>query len=72
MLRPIRAAARDVLVVDQTRPDVPLTVVRVAAPGLRHFRPRFAPGRLYTVPVALGWQPSPLSETALSPPPPFC
>ncbi|WP_425043521.1 YcaO-like family protein [Primorskyibacter sp. S87] len=41
---------------DQSRPDVPLRVVRMIVPGLRHFRPRFAPGRLDTVPDALGWR----------------
>lgn len=40
---------------DQSRPDVPLPVVRMIVPGLRHFRPRFAPGRLYTLPQRLGW-----------------
>ncbi|MFK7836333.1 MAG: YcaO-like family protein [Sulfitobacter sp.] len=42
---------------DQSRPDVPLPVVRMIVPGLRHFRPRFAPGRLDDVPHALGWRP---------------
>lgn len=39
---------------DMTRPDIGLPVVRVVVPGLRHFWKRFAPGRLYTVPVELG------------------
>ncbi len=39
---------------DQTRPDIGIPVVRVVVPGLRHFWARFAPGRLYDVPVALG------------------
>ncbi len=51
----VAAAVGDVLVVNQTRGDVPLDVVKVVAPGLRHFWPRFAPGRLYDVPEALGW-----------------
>jgi ribosomal protein S12 methylthiotransferase accessory factor len=46
----------ETLVLDQTRKDVGLPVVRVIVPGLRHFWPRFAPGRLYDVPVALGWR----------------
>ncbi len=37
----------EVLALDQTRPDVQLRVGRVIVPGLRHFWPRFAPGRLY-------------------------
>ena len=35
----------EVLVLDQTRPDVGLPVVRVVVPGLRHFWARFGPGR---------------------------
>ncbi|MEV4565107.1 TOMM precursor leader peptide-binding protein [Nonomuraea sp. NPDC049419] len=44
----------DVLVLDQTRPDIGMPVVKVTVPGLRHFWARFAPGRLYDVPVRLG------------------
>ena len=29
--------------------------MRTWAPGLRHFWNRFAPGRLYDVPPAIGW-----------------
>ncbi|MCL2108766.1 MAG: TOMM precursor leader peptide-binding protein [Oscillospiraceae bacterium] len=39
---------------DMTKPDIGMPVVRVVVPGLRHFWKRFAPGRLYTVPVELG------------------
>jgi ribosomal protein S12 methylthiotransferase accessory factor len=64
-----RLAAKDieVLVLDQTRPDVGLPVVRVVAPGLRHFWARFGPGRLYDVPVQQGWIRRPLDETELNP-----
>ena len=61
----VEVAARaglDFLVVDQTRPDVGVPVVRVLAPGLRHFYKRFAPGRLYDVPVRMGLLDKPLSE----------
>jgi ribosomal protein S12 methylthiotransferase accessory factor len=57
----------EVLVLDQTREDVGLPVVKVIVPGLRHFRPRFAPGRLYDVPPRLGWQERPLEEEELNP-----
>jgi oxazoline/thiazoline synthase len=57
----------EVFVLDQTRPDVNFPVVRVVAPGLRHFWPRFAPGRLYDVPVGEGWLSRPLSEDELNP-----
>jgi bacteriocin biosynthesis cyclodehydratase domain-containing protein len=49
-----RRAGLEVLVLDQTRPDIGMPVVKVIVPGLRHFWARFAPGRLYDVPVRLG------------------
>ncbi len=55
------------LVLDQTRPDVGLPVARTIVPGLRHFWPRFAPGRLYDVPVAEGWIEEPVAEEDLNP-----
>lgn len=61
----------EVLALDQTRGDGRLPVVRVIAPGLRHFWGRFAPGRLYDVPVRLGWQAMPTPETDLNPLPMF-
>lgn len=57
----------EVLVLDQTRSDVGLPVVRVIMPGMRHFWARLAPGRLYDVPVALGWLPAALSEEQMNP-----
>jgi ribosomal protein S12 methylthiotransferase accessory factor len=57
----------EMLVLDQTRPDIGLPVVKVIVPGLRHFWARFAPGRLYDVPVQLGWLPQPLREEELNP-----
>lgn len=57
----------ETLVLDQTRPDVGLCAVKVVVPGLRHFWPRFGPGRLYEVPVRLGWLPAPLTESQLNP-----
>ena len=61
----------EVLVLDQTRPDIELPVFKVVVPGLRHFWPRFAPGRLYEVPAELGWLSSPLTEEELNPIPVF-
>jgi ribosomal protein S12 methylthiotransferase accessory factor len=60
-------AGHDFLVLDQTRPDVAVPVVRVLAPGLRHFYKRFAPGRLYDVPVRMGLLDKPLREDELTP-----
>jgi ribosomal protein S12 methylthiotransferase accessory factor len=62
-----RQAGLDFLVLDQTRPDIDVPVVRVVVPGLRHFYRRFAPGRLYDVPVKLGWCDRALSEHNLNP-----
>jgi oxazoline/thiazoline synthase len=57
----------EVLVLDQTRPDVGFPVVRVVAPGLRHFWARFGPGRLYDVPLSEGWLARSFSEEELNP-----
>jgi bacteriocin biosynthesis cyclodehydratase domain-containing protein len=57
----------DFLVLDQTRPDIEVPVIRVIVPGLRHFYRRFGPGRLYDVPVKLGWLENPLKEDELNP-----
>jgi thiazole/oxazole-forming peptide maturase SagD family component len=65
-----RRAGLDFLVLNQTRPDVEVPVVRVIVPGLRHFYQRFAPGRLYEVPVKLGLRDRPLPESELTPFPP--
>jgi oxazoline/thiazoline synthase len=60
-------AGHDFMVLDQTRVDVEVPVVRVIVPGLRHFYRRFAPGRLYDVPVKLGLLDRPLPESELTP-----
>ena len=62
-----KRAGLDFLVLDQTRPDIEVPVVRVIVPGLRHFYRRLAPGRLYDVPVKLGWRDRPLAENELNP-----
>jgi ribosomal protein S12 methylthiotransferase accessory factor len=63
----VEHAGMEMLVLDQTRPEVGLPVAKVIVPGLRHFWPRFAPGRLYDVPVQLGWLSRPLAEHELNP-----
>jgi oxazoline/thiazoline synthase len=63
----LRRNGLETLVVDQTREEIGLPVVKVIVPGLRHFRPRFAPGRLYDVPPRLGWTERALKETELNP-----
>jgi ribosomal protein S12 methylthiotransferase accessory factor len=63
----IEGRGLEVMVLDQTRPDVGLPVVKVVVPGMRHFWPRFGPGRLYDVPVTLGLHEHPLAESELNP-----
>jgi oxazoline/thiazoline synthase len=66
-VRLAKEAGLDFLVLDQTRPDIEVPVVRVIVPGLRHFYRRFGPGRLYDIPVKLGLRDRPLSEGELNP-----
>jgi ribosomal protein S12 methylthiotransferase accessory factor len=65
----VEAKGLELLVLDQSRPDLGLAVVKVVVPGLRFFWPRLAPGRLYEVPVRLGWLQRPLAEEELNPTP---
>ena len=58
----VEARGMEFLVLDQTRPDIGMPVVRVIVPGMRHYWQRFAPGRLYDVPVEMGWREHPLVE----------
>ncbi|KRV47777.1 hypothetical protein AQ490_05225 [Wenjunlia vitaminophila] len=67
----VRAHGLELLVLDQTRADIGLPVVKVVVPGLRHFRARFAPGRLYDAPVRLGRLASPRAYEELNPVPMF-
>jgi thiazole/oxazole-forming peptide maturase SagD family component len=57
------------LAVDLTRAAIGVAVMRVIVPGLRPMAPRFAAGRLYDVPVKLGWHARPLSRQDLNPVP---
>ena len=65
----VEAKGMEFLVLDQTRPDIGMPVARVIVPGLRHFWERFAPGRVYDVPVDMGWRESALEEADLNPVP---
>ncbi len=64
----VEAKGMEMLVLDLTRADAGMPVAKVIVPGLRHFWARFAPGRLYDVPVAMGWLERPLAEEELNPP----
>lgn len=57
----------ETIVINQTRPEIELAVAKVVTPGLRHFWRRAAPGRLYDIPVKLGWTSHALSEDELNP-----
>lgn len=63
----IELADVEPMYVDLTRPEIGIPVVRAIAPGLRHFWARFAPGRLYDVPLAMGWTGHKLREEDLNP-----
>ncbi|MDQ6606870.1 MAG: YcaO-like family protein, partial [Actinomycetota bacterium] len=63
----LERSGHEVLVLDQTRPDIDLAVAKVMVPGLRHFWRRLGPGRLYEVPVAMGWRSHPQAEADLNP-----
>lgn len=71
LIAQLEAAGHEVLVLDQTRPDIGLPVVKMVVPGLRHFWARFAPGRLFEVPLKQGWLAEAKSETDLNPTPMF-
>lgn len=51
---------------DISPPEVRFNVVKMIAPSLRHFWRRTAPGRLYDVPVKMGWLDKPLTEVQLN------
>ena len=57
----------EMLVLDQTRENMGMPVVKVVVPGMRGWWARFAPGRLYTLPVQLGWLAAPKAEAELNP-----
>ena len=57
----------ETFVLNQTRSDVGLAVVKVIVPGMRQFWPRFGKGRLYDIPVQMGWLKKPLYENELNP-----
>jgi thiazole/oxazole-forming peptide maturase SagD family component len=56
----------ELLRIDLSRKALGVPVVRVIVPGLRPLKARFAPGRLYDVPLQLGWRRNPLTEKDLN------
>jgi len=57
----------ETIVLDHSRPDIPLRTVKVVVPGLCHIWPELGNPRLYSVPVAMGWRGAPHSESDLNP-----
>jgi oxazoline/thiazoline synthase len=66
-VRTARDAGLEVIVLDQTRPDLAQPVVKVIVPGMRHFWRRLGPGRLYDVPVRTGRLATARSEAEMNP-----
>ena len=62
----VESKGLEFLVLDQTRLDIGMPVVRVIVPGMRHFWARFAPGRLYDVPMKMGRRDERLLESELN------
>lgn len=67
----VRGKGMDLLVLDQSRPDLGLPVTKVVVPGLRHFWARYGSGRLFDVPVRLGRLAEPTPYDQLNPVPLF-
>ena len=63
----VEARGMEMLVLDQSRPDIGLKVVRVIVPGMRSHARRLGDGRLYDVPTRMGWLTEPLQEHQLNP-----
>lgn len=57
----------ETIVLNYTRPDIAFPTVKVIVPGLRHFWKRLGEGRLYTVPVEMGWLERPNRENEMNP-----
>jgi ribosomal protein S12 methylthiotransferase accessory factor len=63
--RKIENCGHEVILFDMTRREIGVPVVRAIIPGLRHREPRLAPGRLFDVPVRMGWLRETCAEGAL-------
>ena len=50
----IESRGMEFIIHNQTRPDIKMPVAKVIVPGMRHFWARYAPGRLFNIPVDLG------------------
>ena len=57
----------ELIVLDYSRPELPLHAVKVMVPGLCHIWPQLGNPRLYQVPVDLHWCTHPRQEKSLNP-----
>ena len=57
----------EVLVLDYSRPDLPLRTAKVIVPGTCHIFPYRGAARLHDVSVRMGWRSEPLREGQISP-----
>jgi oxazoline/thiazoline synthase len=57
----------EVMVLDQTRPDIGLSVVKVFVPELCHFWRRLGKPRLFDLPAKMGWVEQRLTEKEANP-----
>jgi oxazoline/thiazoline synthase len=67
----VESLGMELLVLEQTRPDIGLPVAKVIVPGMRHFWARLGPGRLQEIPVRLGRRSEPTPYEDLNPIPMF-
>lgn len=67
LIEALKAVDLEVLVVDYTRPEIPLSTLKVIVPGLCHLWPQLANQRLYNVPVKMKWLPLLLKTEELNP-----
>ncbi len=62
-------AGIDIYIANVTRPELGVPAAKAVSPHLRDWLPRFGPGRLYDVPVALGMREMATPEADLNPVP---
>ena len=65
-LQRVRGLGLELLVLDQTREETGLPTARVVVPGMRQHWARFRQGRLFDVPVSLGWLDNARTEDELN------
>ena len=62
----VKSWGLEMLVLNQTRKDVGMPVVKVVVPGMCSWWARFGNDRLYTLPVQLGWLSGPKTEPQMN------